>query len=382
MSQKIKKYAECIISLYTSGNVAPETEEKVKEWLSDDRFAEEKDEALQQLWGKFNSSETYNTYKSLLETRKRIGLPVPGTSDPENAIRELIGEMGDPALNPAAHSYRIRKTPVGNSGKTLVTPAKRNHTLWVRAAAAAIAAAFIGGTAYLLTHRQASETAAPAPVAEVTVPVSEKQQHLTLADRSDVWINSNTILRYAKDFDSNREVYLDGEAYFAVARTPDHAAFNVRTDQLKLTVLGTEFNVCNHNKENYTTVELFSGNLRVAITATGQTVNLSPNELLIYHHLTREISISPIIGSDNTRSWRLESIDFTNTTLGQIFESLGKIYGMTVETDATFGQNENFIVELRGNESIEEILNVLETISHKFSYSLEADTIKISKTNI
>jgi len=49
---------------------------------------------------------------------------------------------------------------------------------------------------------------------QITAPKGSKTE-MVLADGSKVWLNAGSILKYGTDFNkTDREVFLDGEAYF------------------------------------------------------------------------------------------------------------------------------------------------------------------------
>ena len=67
-------------------------------------------------------------------------------------------------------------------------------------------------------------------------------KNIMLSDGTNVQLNAGSTLSYSKDYNSgNREVFLNGEAYFNV--TKNHVPFIVSTDYAQVTVLGTKFNV-------------------------------------------------------------------------------------------------------------------------------------------
>lgn len=69
------------------------------------------------------------------------------------------------------------------------------------------------------------------------------KSEVALPDGSNVWIHSATSLTYNTNYYSkNRNVRLNGEAYFDVAHDKDHP-FVVETEGMKITVHGTKFNV-------------------------------------------------------------------------------------------------------------------------------------------
>lgn len=72
---------------------------------------------------------------------------------------------------------------------------------------------------------------------------SGQRIHMVLPDSTSVWLNGNTVLKYPSRFHTkNREVYLDGEAYFDVVSTKN-TPFTVQTAYGKIFVTGTSFNI-------------------------------------------------------------------------------------------------------------------------------------------
>ncbi len=359
MLEKAKKYAYKIISLYMSGPTSPEMREKVMEWLSNGEFIEEKSEALLEYWETIDTIESRHTYETLVEMHTRLGISLPGgIENKATATERLIGDMADPKLNPAAGAYAPRK-------KTL----KVNRRLL--GIAAAVVPLIVAATGvYLLLNRR------PVPMTERIVSHSTTE-HLTLADNSDVWIHPGSKIKYAVDFGSNREVYLEGEAYFSVKHDDNRKPFIVRTPNLKLTVIGTEFNVSAFPDSNNTRVTLFSG--RVEVKVAGRKVTMEPGHELVYNHNTCGITIREV-SDDNTRKWRLGSVEFNESSLDEIFTALGKIYRTTMITDAPFTQSGSFMLELSGQESLDDIMSVLKTISNAFTYTIEQDKVTITHT--
>ncbi len=107
------------------------------------------------------------------------------------------------------------------------------------------------------------------------VPIAADYQ-LRLSDGTVVYLNSETTLRYPAVFAGNeRKVYLEGEAYFEVAKDPEHP-FKVIVGQLEVEVLGTHFNVNAYPGQSGIATTLAEGKVRVA--DKGQEVVLNPGE--------------------------------------------------------------------------------------------------------
>lgn len=92
----------------------------------------------------------------------------------------------------------------------------------------------------------------------VAVPAGQRAQ-ITLADGTRVWLNAQSTLSYSHDFGRNeRDVELDGEAYFEVAKNKE-IPFNVNTETNQVRVVGTHFNVCAYRGSNEFTTTLLEG---------------------------------------------------------------------------------------------------------------------------
>jgi len=88
------------------------------------------------------------------------------------------------------------------------------------------------------------------PKNKLTVP-GGRTYRLQLPDGTWVWINSGSSLEYPTIFTGkNREVTLNGEAYFEVAKDANHP-FRVRADDQLVTDVGTSFNVRCYSVEKW-----------------------------------------------------------------------------------------------------------------------------------
>ena len=94
---------------------------------------------------------------------------------------------------------------------------------------------------------------------QITVPYGSRSS-IVLPDGSKVWINSGSTLTYGSNFNKNREVVLSGEAYFDVKHQKNES-FTVNTSDLRIRVLGTEFNVKSYPEEDIIETTLISGQL-------------------------------------------------------------------------------------------------------------------------
>ena len=157
-------------------------------------------------------------------------------------------------------------------------PAKRRQPAynWIVRVAAAAVVGFMIGAFYVY---QANETDAPVHIAsqyDVIVPHGSRSQ-LVLSDGTKVWLNAGSRLRYSADFGrASREVYLEGEGYFNVARDTTRL-FVVKTDKISIKALGTSFNVKAYPGEANIETVLMEGKVSI-----DDKVVLEPLEKAIY----------------------------------------------------------------------------------------------------
>ncbi|MDL5512105.1 FecR domain-containing protein [Arenibacter sp. M-2] len=97
----------------------------------------------------------------------------------------------------------------------------------------------------------------------LTVPYG-KRFDLLLSDGTQVTLNSGTSLKYPVHFlkAMNRQVFLDGEAFFNVTKDSVNA-FIVNTNQLNVRVLGTKFNLSSYPEDQFVNTTLLEGSVSV-----------------------------------------------------------------------------------------------------------------------
>ena len=102
---------------------------------------------------------------------------------------------------------------------------------------------------------------------------------LVLADGTKVWLNADSELRYPIQFTGNtREVSVVGEAVFEVTKQ-EGKPFIVKTSLGNITVLGTQFNVCNYPGKEKLVTTLVQGKVS-CVLPNGKSIVLAPDQQL------------------------------------------------------------------------------------------------------
>lgn len=163
-----------------------------------------------------------------------------------------------------------------------------------------------------------------------TVLADNKIIESTLPDGSIVTLNTNSKIKYDKEFNKNkRRVILKGDAYFEV-KPEKSRTFEVIVDKLIIEVLGTSFYVNADKKSDVIEVIVHSG--RVAVFKENDTASktiLLPGNKAVYKK--REKVINKLDNIDiNFLSWKTKKLKFKNDKLTTIVKTLNKTYNTNI----------------------------------------------------
>jgi ferric-dicitrate binding protein FerR (iron transport regulator) len=199
--------------------------------------------------------------------------------------------------------------------------------------AAVIAVIFSAGSimAYMVTKSHFNQMANTDSGLKTrfVVPLGQTSE-LQLPDGTWVWMNSGSVLTYSTDFSpANRNVTLDGEAFFSVTKDADHP-FNVKTSLVNIKVLGTSFNVeaYNDNRQEVNTT-LVSGKVEIDDLNNKKIGELIPGQIARYNKQNGTVNIDMTDTSFYT-SWKNGFIMFNNTPLEEISQKMERWYNVKI----------------------------------------------------
>lgn len=154
-------------------------------------------------------------------------------------------------------------------------------------------------------------------------------QHLEtlLPDGSKLTLNANSSIKYYSN--NPRKIWLKGEAFFEVKKKPEtDENFLVYTPDLKVTVLGTSFNVNARNDQ--TKVFLEEGKVELDVDDPKiKIIKMEPGDLITYSKKQKELKEKRINASllENV-SWKDGTLIFNNTPLSKALFEIEDIYGV------------------------------------------------------
>ena len=177
-----------------------------------------------------------------------------------------------------------------------------------------------------------------------------QKANLTLPDGTKVWLNSATHLSYDAEYNkSDRKIYLDGEAYFEVAK----------------------------NKEKrFITTLLAEGSVKVS-NKTDVTL-LKPGEKVEYHKSKQTFIKSAISDMREIDFWRNNMLIFNSSSLAEIATTLERMYGVKVVFDSEKLKNVLFSGTIR-NSSLHNVFYII-SLTYPLTYELEGDTVRIGSS--
>lgn len=248
------------------------------------------------------------------------------------------------------------------SNRLLMNPARRSRLrIWVsRVAAAAIAVLLTLG----IQMYTGSKADTQLPMQQISVPAGQRL-NIVLADGTSVWLNSNSTLRFPGAFTGKeRHVYIDGEAYFAVAKDREKP-FTVGTGHGNVNVTGTKFNVDAYSSSSDFSVSLVEGS--VNFDSGSRVYNLTPGNCL-----SRTDAGTFIMGEVQPErlEWVNGIMSFRQLPLSEIIARFEKYYGVSVDMQRTDIADVRFTGKFYLDEGIEQALN---TLRHDIQFEYESD---------
>ena len=284
------------------------------------------------------------------------------------ARKLILLQRFKPSAVPVSRLAEIRENikknvdfrPAIPMGKKMQKPAKSLGWQKVAASVAIVLITIMG--LYLLNYDY------PRTVATGYGQIKE----ILLPDGSKVILNANSLVEYSTDWTAgnDREIWLQGEAFFEVARQDARQAsqlnskqdtaftkFIVHVDRLDVEVVGTQFNV--NNRNGAVKVVLNEGKVRVR-AKDGKQMNMVPGEMLTYSVKSKNL-LKKLVDPEKHISWRNYHLIFDGQQLQEIASILETNYGVQVVfVDPTLPEKK--ITGILPSDNLDVILEALQTI--------------------
>ena len=133
------------------------------------------------------------------------------------------------------------------------------------------------------------------------------------------------------DETGNREVWLEGEAFFDVKHLKNNKKFTVHSGDVDVVVLGTRFNIKNGSQQ--TTVALESGRVELSVAHTkANKLIMKPGELVEYSSLSGKLAKSEV-NVKHYAAWQDGKVILENADAVELQKVLRDRFDLAVEVE-------------------------------------------------
>lgn len=328
---------------YLAGDLSDEQKQQIENKLAQNPEYKAKFEELKETWGetgfaseliKIDISHEWSVFKSLQNLKK-----LPQVSLHSRKVRL--------ALRYAAASIIIIATALG-SFLYFKNPAR-------------VKSPEVEQVVYYIPERKATEATekvieTSTKKTKISIPKGERRR-ITLPDGTKVWLNSRSVLSYESLFNQqNRDVILEGEAYFEVVHNPTKP-FHVKAKGIIIEVLGTVFNVSAYPEDEEVETALISGKISMIDTLSEKMIILQPKEAVLVDFKLKS-TIKSEFRTDIYSAWKDGELVFSAESPQKVFERLERTFNKTFRFNPAIFEDKKLTAHFQKGESLERILEV------------------------
>ena len=321
-----------VLARYLSNECSDQQKAEIEAWMQSDPENAKLVRLMKRVWDSDSGNPSSDIRRLWLEVAEKAGISSESSSTGSTV---KFPEKGQWHSRMAADSYRVLKY-----------------------AAVFLIIVAMGYLLKVFMPVWQGETALTA----VTIPNGDRDT-VVLGDGTSITLDAGSTLKYSKTFTGDpREVYLDGEAFFEVARDTSRP-FVVHANRALVTVLGTKFNVRSWQDSRKVTVAVAEGKVALATAEqpAADRVVLAKNQFSV---LTDTGKPAAPESCDITRylGWMHNEAYFEDTPLAEILPQLERWYDVdfVVESPSVLSERLNLHFH---NDSIDEILELLSALT-------------------
>lgn len=261
----------------------------------------------------------------------------------EYMVTLTVQEREVPAGQVAAAEQRLMATLASEPATPVISLQRRNSRWWWAAAAVLL----IGISTVVLWNRSSSLALMQTAYGEI------RQQQLP--DGSTVTLNANSEISFHEGWKegSSREIWLKGEAFFHVTKTPSKSRFIVHTERFDVVVTGTQFNVM--SRAGKTNVMLTEGSVTLK-TREGKEIYMKPGDFVEVTDQQPEIKTGK---EENVLAWKDKKLYFEKTPLSVAVQKIEELYGVKIRL-ANKTVADKTLTGIMSNDNLDDLLQAVE----------------------
>lgn len=275
--------------------------------------------------------------KGELTDSQKEQLSASGELDVLNKILSETDSWKLPAVNDSYQDFKLKKlskTTKANKG-------------WMRIAASIAIILGLSTFSYLRFFN----------ITTITTGAGESLA-ITLPDGCEVLLNGSSTISYNNwNWEENREVEMNGQAYFDISvKGPFHVSFNGGA----VDVVGTEFDILSHNNTNI--VKCFEGTVDVTFTEDTYRLNHNMGVRNFASGVEKEFEFE-----GQKSNWITDYTQFNNAPLEEVISALSLRYDFEFKTTNLSLETLTFTGRFPNNNALTALEMVFEPMSITFT---------------
>ncbi len=163
-----------------------------------------------------------------------------------------------------------------------------------------------------------------AGISDTKAIFASETEEIKLPDESLITLKGNSKIEYKKHFGESRDINLEGEAFFEVAK--DGRPFHVHAGDVTVTVLGTAFNV-DEKSDGDVYVSVLEGSVRVQ-KPDGTAEVLKAQDKLVYRQSSNEFELTQ--ARENDWAWIDNALYFEQEPLSNVIADIAEFYEVEI----------------------------------------------------
>lgn len=346
-----------LLARYVAGECSEQERARVHFWMREDPALAKRVERIRQIWEAADApSSRWDAGAAWEKVQRGIHRNREALNREASASREAVSRGRRP--RPVRHSRERRRRSRSVQGRLL------RVTMVVFAVALVV---------FLASILQEGAPSDPSAFDGKDFATKRGQQATArLADGTEIHLNVESRLVLSEGFTSNqqREVYLEGEAYFDVARDTERP-FIVHTEDAAVRVLGTAFDVQAYVEEEAMRVAVVEGEVALRPTdpvGPDTVAKLQPRTLGTVagrrlEPVRRDMDVSGAF------AWREGRLVFENAPFEEVVRKLERWYDLQIETRVPA----RAVVELNATFEEEPLSEVLHNIAVALNLKYERE---------
>ena len=201
-------------------------------------------------------------------------------------------------------------------------------------------------------------------------------KEVVLPDGTKVWLNNSATLKYPREFsEKERNVHLEGEAYFEVTKNR-HKPFTVQSDAMQVRVLGTSFNFkCDKNCQ-VAEATLIEGEIEVKGNNEEGQLILAPGQRVELNKSDGRLTVKQVDAKLDA-VWHDNLIPFQKADIFTISKALERFYDVKIILSPDIRSDKTYSGVLKRKPEIESVLKSLQN-SIPIDYKIVGKNIFIS----